>query len=417
MAPTDDILLTETKNTIIFNASKQELFKLNENYKIFQRKLKLQSKFFINKEEISTRTLQNCTIFILAGPQLSFEESEINSMKNYVESGGRILILLSEGNSNESCNINILLEHFGIIPNLDCLIRTHYYKYFHPKECYVSDGQINPVLNKEKLDIKFVYPFGCSLSVSKPSVAAFTSGLASFPVDRPVGALYFNEKSGGKLIAVGSGHMFSDKYIDQDNNDKLREMCIDFLISQEKVYFPPTDHDDIDLMDHHIVPETAALAEKPKLCLSDAIGHTTCVDYTKLFDQKMYSMNTNLVPEAIRVYETLGVKHEPLRIITPKFEAPYPPLQPAVFPPSFRDLSPPPLELFDLDDAFSSVFTNLAQFSNKFMMNESNDEETLELYILECSKILNIEDIDNAKDILHKIGNEISTFKSIETIK
>lgn len=44
----------------------------------------------------------------------------------------------------------------------------------------------------------------------------------------------------------------------------------------------------------------------------------------------------------------LGVKHEALRLITPQFETPLPPLQPSVFPPSFRELSNPQLELFDL---------------------------------------------------------------------
>lgn len=36
------------------------------------------------------------------------------------------------------------------------------------------------------------------------------------------------------------------------------------------------------------------------------------------------------VPEALKLYEELGVKHQPLKIITPKFEAPLPPLQAAV---------------------------------------------------------------------------------------
>ncbi|XP_072380420.1 intraflagellar transport protein 52 homolog [Diabrotica undecimpunctata] len=415
MPPTDDISL-ENKNTIIFNASKQEIFKLNENFKVFQRKLKLQAKMIVNREEITENVLQNCLVFILAGSQLPFEENEINAMKSFIEKGGRMLILLMEGNPNDTCNINILLEHFGIIPNIDCLIRTHYYKYFHPKECFISDGSVNSVLNKEKYDIKFVYPFGCTLSVSKPSLAAITSGLASFPIDRPIGALYYNEKSEGRLVALGSCHIFSDKYIDHDNNDKLREITMDFLMGQDSLVFPAADYDDIDLTDHHIVPETAMLAEKPKLCLSDAVGQNI-VDYSKLFDHNMYSMNTMLVPETIKLYEELGIKHEPLRIITPKFEAPYPPLQPAVFPPSFKDLPPPPLELFDLDDAFSSVFTNLAQFTNSFMMNESNSDENLETYIIECSRILNFEETIDAKEILYKICLEISDFKSIETIK
>ena len=36
------------------------------------------------------------------------------------------------------------------------------------------------------------------------------------------------------------------------------------------------------------------------------------------------------------VFLPQGVKHEPLKLITPQFETPLPPLQAAVFPPSFR---------------------------------------------------------------------------------
>lgn len=46
-------------------------------------------------------------------------------------------------------------------------------------------------------------------------------------------------------MVVGSGHMFSDKYIDKEDNDKLRELLFEFLLSNER----PTgvfllDHDD-----------------------------------------------------------------------------------------------------------------------------------------------------------------------------
>ena len=59
------------------------------------------------------------------------------------------------------------------------------------------------------------------------------------------------------------------------------------------------------------------------------------------------------------------MKHEPLKLITPQFETPLPPLNAAVFPPSFRELANPKLELFDLDEAFSSEKSRLAQITNK----------------------------------------------------
>lgn len=411
--------LSNENNTksIIIDSSKQELFKLNEHYKVLHRKLKLYSKVLVNKEEISSKILQSCLVFITAGPQLPFEENEINALKDFISNGGRILVLLNEGNPDDKCNINILLEHFGIIPNLDSLIRTHYFKYFHPKECYVGDSKLTTSLNKEQLDIGFVYPFGCTLNVNKPSIVAFTSGSTSFPVNRTLGAIFYDDKTKGRLVAIGSGHMFSDKYIDHEQNDKLCEVFLEFLTSQNGIQFTPLDHDDMDSSDQHIVPEIVELAEKPQLCLTDAINNTNSSDYYKLFDHRMYSMNTNFVPETLKLYDELGVKHEPLRLITPKFEAPYPSLQPAVFPPSFRDLPPPPLELFDLDEAFSSVFTTLAQFTNKYTMKDETTKNDIDSYIKGCGKILGIENATNPMDILYEIGTTISKFKSIDTIE
>ncbi|XP_030764193.1 intraflagellar transport protein 52 homolog [Sitophilus oryzae] len=422
MAPiADDFLMDSNKNLVIFNASKQEQFKVNDNYKSFYRKLKFVAKVVINREEITSELLKNCNVLILPGSQMIFEENELMVMQNYIENGGRILVLLTEGKSDDPSNVNILLETFGIVPNQDCLIRTHYYKYFHPKECYIADGQINSTLNKNKEDIKLVYSFGCTLNVMKPSVICFKSGFATFPVDCPLGALYYDEKTGGKLVAIGSGHIFSDKYIDQENNDKFREMLWVFLNDNERVHFLPTDHDDIEVTDRNIVPETAELAEKPKLCLTDVVSNTSVIDYTKLFDHKVYSMNTNLVPETLKLYDDLGVKHVPLKIITPKFEAPYPTLQAAVFPPCFRELPPPCLELFDLDEAFSSVFSKLAQYTNKYITSEldvnDSDGKYLENFIVRCSKMIDGNSTDMAKDFLYNIGKDIADFKSIDHIK
>ncbi|RZC33129.1 intraflagellar transport protein 52 -like [Asbolus verrucosus] len=212
MAPVEDPS-ADNKNTIVFNNSKRELFKLNENFKIFQRKLKIYWKVIINKDEISSQLLQNCTLLILPGAQHPFEEGELSCLKAFVKDGGRILVLLSESSHDDASNTNIFLEEFGIVPNMgsseifieliryrgdfsDSLIRTHYYKYFHPKECFIGDSSINTSLNRDKVNINLVYPFGCTMNVSKPSVVAFTSGSASFPVDRPLGALYYDPASG-----------------------------------------------------------------------------------------------------------------------------------------------------------------------------------------------------------------------------
>lgn len=92
-----------------------------------------------------------------------------------------------------------------------------------------------------------------------------------------------------------------------------------------------------------------------------------------------------------------------------------------VFPPSFREVAPPPLELFDLDEAFSSVFSRLAQFTNKYVTTATSAEQSdqeLEFYIKECSKIVRLDgEHSSAKEILYDICVQCAQFKSIDTIK
>ena len=78
-----------------------------------------------------------------------------------------------------------------------------------------------------------------------------------------------------------------------------------------------------------MVPDTARLAERPRVCLQESSDEIP-TDYTKLFNQRLFSINTGCVPAAIQAYEDINVKHEPLRLITPQFETPLPPLQAAV---------------------------------------------------------------------------------------
>lgn len=62
--------------------------------------------------------MKNITIVILPGSQQPFEENEINSLKMYLNEGGKILVLLVESNQDDLSNVNILLEEYGIYPEM-----------------------------------------------------------------------------------------------------------------------------------------------------------------------------------------------------------------------------------------------------------------------------------------------------------
>lgn len=89
-----------------------------------------------------------------------------------------------------------------------------------------------------------------------------------------------------------------------------------------------------------------------------------------------------------------------------------PALQAAVFPPSLKELPPPGLELFDLDEQFASEKIKMAQLTNKCT------DDDVEYYIKECGDILGVSSqINNPNDpksILHYIFQEIVKYKSTQ---
>ncbi|XP_067009694.1 intraflagellar transport protein 52 homolog [Anabrus simplex] len=437
MAPVEN-LTTDLKekggNTIVFNCSKSEQFKINENYKTLHRKLKGTWRIVVNKDEITLVTLQDVSLFVLPGPREKFTENEFNCLKKYLDSGGSILVMLGEGGEKSyQTNINFLLEEYGIMVNSDAVVRTHYYKYFHPKECLVSNGILNRgiieasgKLSKKSTyeddnyqGLNFVYPYGATLNVAKPAVAILSTGSIAFPLNRPVCAFYIqgSKSPSGKLAVLGSAQLFADQYLEKEDNDRLRDVIFRFLTTSE-VQLNNIDAEDPEISDYIMIPDTARLAEMPRKCLQESADEIP-TDYTKLFNNRLFSIHTGVVPAAINAYKELNVKHEPLRLITPQFETPLPLLQAAVFPPSFQELPPPALELFDLDEAFSSERSRLAQLANKCLqggVDSGSEEADLEYFIRECGQILGVAtgSIDpDARQVLHTVASHIAEFKKV----
>jgi intraflagellar transport protein 52 len=94
--------------------------------------------------------------------------------------------------------------------NSDCVVRTNYHKYFHPKECLISNGVLNRGVSEaagrsgtrsgggvnadadvnNAQSLSFLYPYGATLNVARPAVPILSSGSVSFPLNRPVCAVY-----------------------------------------------------------------------------------------------------------------------------------------------------------------------------------------------------------------------------------
>ncbi|XP_056461624.1 intraflagellar transport protein 52 homolog [Gadus chalcogrammus] len=417
----------EQRNTVVLNASKKELFTASNGYKSLQKRLKAQWKIQSIKEELSSEKLKGVKLWITAGPREKFTASELEVLKQYLDEGGDILVMLGEGGETKyDTNINFLLEEFGIMVNNDAVVRNVYYKYFHPKEALVSNGVLNREISRaagkvvpgtteddstrnNAQALTFVYPYGATLSVMKPAIAVLSTGSVCFPLNRPILAFY-QAKEMGKLAVLGSCHMFSDQYLDKEENSKILDVVVQWLTS-DNIQLNQIDADDPEITDYTMLPDTGRLSDRLRVCLQE--GEENPRDFTSLFDMSMFKLSTNTLPQVISAYQQLNVKHEPLQLITPQFETPLPPLQPAVFPPAFRDLPPPMLDLFDLDEAFSSEMVRLSQLSNK-----CTSDDDLEFYVRKCGEILGVtgkldKDQRDAKHILEHIFFQVVAFKKL----
>ena len=75
--------------------------------------------------------------------------SDSTELKAYLERGGSILFLSSEGgDATNTTNINYFLEDYGMSVNADGVARTEYFKYTHPKEALITTGILNREINK-----------------------------------------------------------------------------------------------------------------------------------------------------------------------------------------------------------------------------------------------------------------------------
>ncbi|XP_061397841.1 intraflagellar transport protein 52 homolog [Musca vetustissima] len=430
-----------SKSVICFDISKNERFQITDNYKMLHRKLKSQYIIEQNDMELKPEILAKLKIFILAGPQDRFTEEEFEALKAYVDNGGSLWVLLGEGGENEfNTNVNFFLEQYGIYINSDNVIRPHYYKNFHPKECSIGGGVVcesmwrhilkQPVdkvdydFSDEKYKLHFQYPYGATLNVSEPANVLLTTGPVVYPFNRPLAGYYCNEAK-GKILAIGSGYMFHDKYLSSyKTNDAILEYILKLLATND-IQFNHLDFNDVELNDNKTFTDIGFIADLPKACLIDSIGSEIPADFKKMFDMSLCSLSNRLLKDVINTYQQLNVKYEPLKIIKPQFEIPLPPLQLATFPPIFSEPAAPPLELYDLDEIFSPPRSQLANMTGQCLQalqasknpRKPPNLKELENYIKECARItaiINEQHDMSPREILNVVAHQIVSYRPYE---
>ncbi|CEM35579.1 unnamed protein product [Vitrella brassicaformis CCMP3155] len=432
---------------VLFDVSKKEAAVPQTNFKKMIRKLRTEVQCGINKEPLTAERLREAKLVVFAGPREPFSGEEFEAMKEYIDAGGSILIMIGQGGeARYPTNVNYLLEQYGIFVNSDAVLRTAFYKYPHPKECFISQGilcrdilrcakgekrkakdagfvsQLNVLRDapdagaqmgqSARSGLDFVFPYGATLNVQKPAVPILSSSHVSYPCNRPVAAAYSSEGvrgPTGRLLVVSSVKIFDDEYFDKERNARLQDVLFQWLLHRNDCELSYPYGEEPEINEYHYAPQTASIAEQLKPCLQEP--EPLPRDFTQLFDDSLFRFDTSLIPSAIKLYQEMGIKHEPLSLIPPSFETPLPPLQPAVFPPIYRDPPPPALDLFDLDEQFASERIQLAQLTNKC------SDDDIEYYVRQAGEVLAINqhlgEKRSARHILEYIFKQVVKFKKL----
>lgn len=412
----------------MFDCSKGEARSPNNGFKIFAKKFKSTYKILLTKDELSKERLDGIKIVVFTAPSTPFDSSELTVLREFMEGGGSVFVLAGEGGTTQSSllHLNKLTEEFGITIVDDQIVRTVYYKdFFHPKEVFIKKASIMETLDvlggKKKKEeslfdietpgdvgdhLNIVYPYGCTLKISKPANPILTSGPLSFPANRCIAAVTRVQR--GRLVVCGSNLLMDDHYITKVDNLALTTALFKFL--SEDVKIDSVDPDRAEYAQEALtIPDTEALAERLRSCLQES--EDLPADFTQLFDHTLFKYDTHLIPEAVQLYERLGVKHEPLSLIPPVFDVPLPPLQPAVWMPLLREPAPPALDLFDLDEQFASEKVRLAQLTNKCT------DVDLEYFVLEAGNIMGvIENIRQENPKLAHLNKRINAHMILEHV-
>lgn len=265
----------------------------------------------------------------------------------------------------------------------------------------------------------FVYPYGVSLNIQKPARPLLSSGQVSYPMNRPIAAVWEAETmtgdQRGRLIVIGGVELFGDDWLDKEENAKLCDVMFSWLSGDLEVDMT-SDRGDSQLWEYTRAPNIEAMSQTIKPCLQGMDDLPK--DFTKSFELNMFGFDTSLIPQAVKLFHQLGVPHDALTLIPPQFECPLPKLQPATFPPAMREPAPPALDQFDLDEHFAPEAIRLAQVTNKC----AGGDDDLEYYIGECGEILGLmNDLPfgerSAKHILFHVFKHIVEYKKSDAGK
>jgi intraflagellar transport protein 52 len=386
----------------IFDAGRHEAYTKEKKLSILANILSSSSEVRSSKDPITADTLKGVSSIWFVGPKRDIKTDEALALEVWANSGGAVLIFADELQPV----FEGFVRKFGVTLT-DAVISPTYISYVDPHHVTVQQGVVNRAISEfaKESNPTFAFPSGCTLDIVVPSVPVLTSGLSSYPLNRPV--VSFAKIGKGSLTVFGSPHIFSDEWIKKESNEKLCNFIIGLAITgAEELNQIDADHPEV--TDRYYTPDVQSMSERLRSCIQESEKLKT--DLKENFEKGVFRMDMSFVAQAQQVAGTLGLKNEPLETVKPQFDTALPPLTPAVFAPQMREPAGPPLELFDLDDAFASPKTRLAQLAQR------TPAKNCEKFILQSAKILGIlpnlaEAKRSGKDVLEYVLTQVVRWK------
>ncbi|GAB4818575.1 hypothetical protein N2152v2_005621 [Parachlorella kessleri] len=401
---------------VLISACKAEKRTLRAGFKQLGRRLK-KARCDVQKLDaaagLAPELLSRAALLVFGCPTLPFSLEELDVLRQYVAGGGNLLVLSSEGGEDKAgTNLNYLLEEYGMSFASDCTIQSTFRKFPHPKQVLVEDGILSPdmaafcAINTKrkqpsssrygngsgradengKPQAQFAYPFGSTVLVQEPAMPILSTGTLAHPYNMAAGAAWQQEGT-GRVVMVGSAHMFDDEWLGKEDNEALLDFLVGWLLKDPACTLSQKTLREPEIVDVRPVTHLETLAAQPRVCLQE--HEELPRDITALFASSLFGLDLAHVPRVGALYRQLGEQRGALPIWKPQFEVPFPALQPAIFPPPFTELPPPPLELFDLDEEFATPLEKLNSVTKQYLEEPQNSQQ-LERYVRECAQLLGL---------------------------
>lgn len=201
------------------------------HYSSFYKRIKRSGEdVYINTDPVTSKSLEGVDTYIIAGPSMELAPDEIAALKDFVNNGGNLLVLL-----HISGPVARLTENFGIIVSNFVISERDGAINGQSQDFYVTRFSKHPVTD----GLKKIAVFGTWGIMARDGarLAAVTSEKAWADINRnrtfeegePVqsfGIVAVNEFGKGKVVVVADDAPFANRFIGEADNKKFAENVI-----------------------------------------------------------------------------------------------------------------------------------------------------------------------------------------------